>query len=93
MVMVLRDRHTKRLKNGTCTIPSGLVFMEALTHLERAADHCSNVAVMMLARNNEEILNNHYDYLREVHSGNDEAYRAERNRRREQYIKPLKDAQ
>ena len=92
MVMVLRDRHTKRLKNGTCSIPSGLVFMEALTHLERAADHCSNVAVMMLARNNEEILNNHYDYLREVHSGNDEAYRAERRRRREQYIKPLKDA-
>ena len=48
---------------------------------------------MMLARNNEESLNNHYDYLREVHFGNDEAYRAERNRRREQYIKPLKDAQ
>ena len=93
MVMILRDRHTKRLKSGTCSISSGLVFMETLTYLERASDHCSAIAVMMLARNNEAILHNHYDYLREIHSGNDEAYRSERNRRREQYIKPLKEVQ
>ena len=93
MVMILRDRHTKRLKSGTCSISSGLGFMETLTYLERASDHCSAIAVMMLARNNEAILHNHYDYLREIHSGNDEAYRSERNRRREQYIKPLKEVQ
>lgn len=93
MVMILRDRHTKRLKSGACSISSGLVFMETLTHLERASDHCSAIAVMMLARNNEDILHNHYDYLREIHAGSDEAYRSERNRRREQYIKPLKEVQ
>ena len=93
MVMILRDRHTKRLKNGACSISSGLVFMEALTYLERAADQCSSIAVMMLARNNEAILQNHYEYLREIHAGNDVAYLAERERRREQYIKPLKDIQ
>ena len=93
MVMILRDRHTKRLKNGTCSVGSGLVFMETLTYLERASDQCSSIAVMMLARNNEEILQNHYDYLREIHSGSDVAYLAERDRRREQYIKPLKDVQ
>lgn len=89
MVMILKDRHTKRLKTGTCSIASGLVFMEALTYLERASDQCSSIAVMMLARNNEKILQNHYDYLREIHSGNDQAYRAELDRRREQYITPL----
>ena len=93
MVMILRDRHTKRLKNGICSIGSGLVFMEALTYLERASDHCSSVAVMMLARNNEVILQNHHEYLREIHSGNDVAYMSERVRRREQYIKPLKEIQ
>ena len=61
MVMILRDRHTQRLKSGTCSISSGLVFMETLTYLERASDHCSAIAVMMLARNNEAILHNHYD--------------------------------
>ena len=93
MVMMLRDRHTKRLKSGACSIGSGLVFMEALTYLERASDHCSSIAVMMLARNNEAILQNHHEYLREIHSGNDVAYMSERERRREQYIKPLKEIQ
>ena len=67
--------------------------MEALTHLERISDHCSSIAVMMLARENEAILHNHYDYLRELHTGSDKDYRSERNRRREQYIKPLQDEQ
>ena len=89
MVMILRDRHTKRLKCGACNVDTGLVFMEALTYLERASDQCSSIAVMMLARSNETILHNHYDYLREIHQGNDAAYAAEKDRRRDQYIKPL----
>lgn len=93
MVMILRDRHTKRLKSGACSVGSGLVFMETLTYLERASDQCSSIAVMMLARRNEDILQNHYDYLREIHAGNDVAYMAEKERRRQQYIKPLKEIQ
>ncbi len=89
MVMILKDRHTKRLKSGTCSVGAGIVFMEALTYLERAADQCSSIAVRMLARNNESILLNHYDYLREIHAGNDALYRAEKERRRAQYIQPL----
>ena len=91
MVMILRDKHTKRLKSGACSVSSGLVFMDALTYLERASDQCSSIAVMMLARNNEQILQNHYDYLREIHAGNDAGYSAARARRREQYITPLKE--
>ena len=93
MVMILKDKHTKRLKNGSCNVASGLVFMESLTFLERAADQCSSIALMMMARNNEAILENHYDYLKEVHAGNDEAYNAERKRRRDQYILPLRQLQ
>ena len=89
MVMILRDRHTQRLKNGACSISSGLVFMEVLTYLERASDQCSSIAVMMLARHNEAIMENHYEYLRAIHEGNDQAYIDEINRRREQYIVPL----
>ena len=89
MVTILRDRHTKRLKNGSCSVSTGLVFMEALTYLERASDQCSSIAVLMLARQNESILKNHYDYLREVHAGNDEQYIAELKRRREQYMTKL----
>ena len=93
MVLLLRDRHTKRLKNGACSISSGLVFMEALTHLERTADHCSSIGVMMIARDNEEILRNHHKYLHEVHTASDAGYRAESDRRRAQYIEPLQQIQ
>lgn len=91
LVRILRDRHTKRLKKGACAVSSGLVFMESLTYFERAADQCSSIAVMMLARNNEAILHNHYEYLRVLHSGNDAFYRKEMDLRRDQYIRPLKD--
>ncbi len=89
MVRILRDRHTQRLKAGDCSVGSGLVFMEALTHLERASDQCSSIAVLMLARQNDAILNNHYDYLRHLHEGNDINYQTELQRRREQYISSL----
>ena len=93
MVMILKDRHTQRLKSGACSIGSGLVFMDALNHLERASDHCSSIGVMMLARSNEAILQNHHDYLHKVHQGGNASYAAEKNRRREQYIKPLNEIQ
>ena len=89
MVRLLKDRHTKRLKNGSCSVTSGLVFMDALTHLERASDHCSAVAVLMLARDNSQILDNHYDYLRHLHEGTDKHYASELRRRREQYVDQL----
>ena len=90
MVMILRDRHTKRLKMGACSVSSGLVFMEVLTYMERASDQCSSIAMMMLARENASILQNHHEYLREIHAGNDARYNEEKERRREQYITPLK---
>ena len=93
MVLMLKDRHTKRLKTGACSIGSGLIFLDALNHLERTSDHCSSIGVMMLARNNDAILQNHHDYLQNIHQGNDESYSAEKNRRREQYIRPLKEIQ
>lgn len=93
MVMILKDRHTKRLKTGVCSVASGLIFMETLTYMERASDQCSSIAVMMLARKNDSIMKNHNEYLREVHAGNDAGYRAEMERRRQQYVVPLEEIQ
>lgn len=93
MVNILRDRHTKRLKTGVCSVGSGLVFMETLTYLERASDQCSTIAVAMLARSNAQILENHHDYLREIHTGGDLSYQVQREKRAAQYIKPLKEIQ
>ena len=90
MVMILKDSHTQRLKAGACSVSSGLIFMDVLTYLERASDQCSSIAMMMLARDNEAILQNHHEYLREIHASSDARYNEEKERRREQYITRLK---
>jgi len=93
MVLLLRNRHTARLRQGICNVDSGLVFMEALTNLERAADQCSNVAMMVLGKNNEAIMKNHHAYLFELHNSADQNYLAEMKNRREQYMTPLEAIQ
>ncbi|MBQ2991025.1 MAG: Na/Pi cotransporter family protein [Clostridia bacterium] len=89
IVLMLKDRHTARLCEGVCTIDSGLVFMDMLTYMERAADQCSSIAMMMLSKHNDEILHNHHHYLQVLHESGEQSYVAEQERRREQFLKPL----
>ena len=70
-------------------VSSGLIFVETLTYLERAADQCSSIALLLLARENAEIMSNHHQYLRELHKGAKREYTEELNRRRLQYMEPL----
>lgn len=91
MVLLLKDRHTQRLCQGVCSINSGLIFMDALTHLERAADQCSSIAMLMLGRYNESIMKNHHLYLHELHSSTDQSYLEEQQKRKTQYLAPLEN--
>ena len=89
MIALLKDRHIERLKEGTCVVSAGLAFVETLTYLERSADQCSSIALLLLARENPEIMSNHHQYLRELHKGVKREYTEELNRRRQQYMVPL----
>ena len=91
IVATLKDRHIARLKSGACTIGAGLVFIEVLTHMGRAADQCSSIAVFLLGRHNEEILNNHHAYLHELHKGNDAYYASEFEARRSEFLEPIEE--
>ena len=91
MVLILKNRHTSRLCQGKCSIDSGLIFLDALTHLERAADQCSSIAMQMLGRNNEAIMKNHHQYLHELHSSADQSYLAEQEMRKAQYLVALEN--
>ena len=44
----LRTRHILRMKKGECSIEAGFVWSDLLTDLERASDHCSNIALCVL---------------------------------------------
>ena len=50
----MRNAHVLRLKDGACSIETGFIWLDLLTSLERAADHCSNIAICIVdaAENN-----------------------------------------
>lgn len=91
MVLILKNRHTARLCDGTCSIDSGLVFMDILTYFERTADQCSNIAMLLLGKHDGEILKNHHSYLEKLHKSSDQSYVAELQNRRTQYVVPLEN--
>ncbi len=69
MIELLRERHICRLKEGKCSIDSGVIFMEILTNLERISDHCSNVAARIVGNESDD---EHFDahaMRRNMHDG------------------------
>ena len=45
LIEEIRSRHIQRLQAGQCTIQLGFVLSDLRTNIERAADHCANIAV------------------------------------------------
>jgi len=45
----LKLHHVERLKTGVCSFNTGFVFNDILNDYERIADHCSNIAITMIA--------------------------------------------
>lgn len=44
----VKKRHVKRLRNGKCTIETGLILSDLATNFERVADHCSNIGICVI---------------------------------------------
>ena len=44
----LRNQHILRLKDRSCTVEAGFIWVDLLTNLERIADHCSNIAACVI---------------------------------------------
>ena len=48
LVERLRAQHIKRLKDGVCSIDTGVVYLDVLSNAERISDHCSNIAARLV---------------------------------------------
>lgn len=44
----IKMRHINRLRDGSCSIDSGLILSDLVNNIERIADHCSNIAVCII---------------------------------------------
>ncbi|WP_313757535.1 Na/Pi cotransporter family protein [Tissierella sp.] len=43
-----RTNHIDRLNKGLCSTGPGIIFLDAISNLERVSDHCSNIALYVL---------------------------------------------
>lgn len=71
----IKKRHVKRLRKGKCSIEMGFVLADISTNYERISDHCSNIALSILQKDDEigsheyqDIITtkNNEEYLRKV---------------------------
>ena len=81
-----KQRHINRLRTGTCTIELGFVLSDISTNFERAADHCSNIAVCLL-QVDEGGFDTH-EYLDILKEENSEEFRHEYMELSEKYALP-----
>mgnify|MGYP002860187405 CR=1 FL=1 len=51
--MEVKRRHVRRLRKGKCTVELGFPLSDIGTDYERIADHCSNIALNLLAANED----------------------------------------
>ena len=65
---MLRDRHIARLQQGQCSVEAGFIWADLLTDMERASDHCSNIAVSIIDAHDLNM--NAHQSLRSLKEGN-----------------------
>ena len=71
----LKAAHIARLRDGNCSVEGAFAFVEAISSMERIADHCSNIAVFLIT-----VKEHHQDfdthaYLHALHKGETQEYR------------------
>ncbi len=67
----IKKRHVKRLRKGKCSIEMGFVLSDISTNYERVADHCSNIAISILQKDEDVGAHEYQDILT---SKNNEQY-------------------
>lgn len=71
----IRNRHIERLREGRCTIETGLILTDLLTSYKRIADHCSNISVCMIQADHDEF--GRHAYLNALKKEGNQQFRAD----------------
>ena len=49
MEKLCRSNHMKRLNGSSCSIESGVIYLDIVSNLERVSDHAVNIAQQVIA--------------------------------------------
>ena len=67
--MEIKDHHARRLQHNECSIALGLILSDITIDLERVADHCANMAVYMMATNDNSFVT--HDFVQRAREAKD----------------------
>lgn len=74
LVEELKAIHIDRSKNGLCNIETGINFLDILTNVERISDHCSNIAIYLIANQKKYTSLKKHEYLDNLHRNGPDYY-------------------
>lgn len=74
VVEELKSIHIDRAKRGICKVDMGVYFLDILTNVERISDHCSNIAVYLLASKQQYSTLKKHEYLETLHKNGPKTY-------------------
>ena len=57
-----KNNHIQRLKDGLCSVDSGLLFSDLLTDLRRISAHCSNLSIGVIQLYNTKFVKHKYSH-------------------------------
>ena len=50
-----RLNHMRRLNENSCSVDSGVIFLDLISNLERVADHSANIAQQVIKESNKNL--------------------------------------
>ena len=67
-----KSRHIQRVQSGNCTLELGFIFNDCLQNIERVADHCSNIAIVVMESVSASV--HAHGYLRSIKENGNNQY-------------------
>lgn len=88
----LKEQHVARLQAGLCTLDLGFIFNGCMDNFERVADHCSNIALIVLEAQKDIEIAPH-SYTASLKAGKSEKYQAYFQSYGNKYLAHLEDTE
>ena len=92
LVAYMRTLHIRRLSKGQCDPVSGVAYQNILQYLERLSDQCSDLAVYMLARTDDDINGSEHQYIHNLHHSDNKEYQEEFQANYSKYFDRMNEA-
>jgi len=86
-----KSEHIERLKNGKCSVETGISFLEVFSVYEKIIGHCVNISISALNYMTVEEYITKHEYINRMHTNSKEILEEKKRKYEEQYELLAKD--